>query len=204
MRRALFVFVFAFLAVAAPAFAHVSVTPTEVARGGFATLVFAVPNEEDNANTVKVEIFWPDDVSFTTVETGAPAGWTATKSDKSVTWSGELSGEEEVALPMTFGPFPNEGESVVFKVLQTYDNGEIVRWIDVPAGTAEPPHPAPVVKLTGVAPTTTTTDAPTTTIAPESDDGESNLLAVILVLVATFFAALGAGVGIGVWRRRAS
>ena len=47
---------------------------------------------------------------------------------------------------MSLGPLPT-ADQIVFKALQTYSDGEIVRWIDEAAG-AEAEHPAPVLKLT--------------------------------------------------------
>ena len=38
------------LAVGSSAWAHVSVSPSTATKGGFATLTFQVPNEEENAN----------------------------------------------------------------------------------------------------------------------------------------------------------
>jgi hypothetical protein len=39
-------------------------------------------------------------------------------------------------------------DQIIFKALQTYSDGDIVRWIDEPAPGVEPDHPAPVLKLT--------------------------------------------------------
>ena len=39
-------------------------------------------------------------------------------------------------------------DQIVFKALQTYSDGDIVRWIDEPADGVELEHPAPVLKLT--------------------------------------------------------
>jgi hypothetical protein len=39
-------------------------------------------------------------------------------------------------------------DQIVFKALQTYSDGDIVRWIDEPAPGVEADHPAPVLKLT--------------------------------------------------------
>jgi periplasmic copper chaperone A len=48
---------------------------------------------------------------------------------------------------VSLGPLPKT-DRIVFKALQTYSDGDIVRWIDVPQdGQAEPEHPAPVLKL---------------------------------------------------------
>jgi periplasmic copper chaperone A len=41
----------------------------------------------------------------------------------------------------------------VFKTIQTYSDGTVVRWIDdTVAGQAEPEHPAPVLNLAAAAP----------------------------------------------------
>jgi hypothetical protein len=57
----------------------------------------------------------------------------------------------------------------VFKAVQTYDSGEVVRWIEEAAeGAEEPEHPAPVLNLTPPAPTEGT-DSST---APAADDAE--------------------------------
>ena len=46
----------AVIAAALPAGAHVSVVPRPAPKGGFEILSFSVPNEEQAANTVKVEV----------------------------------------------------------------------------------------------------------------------------------------------------
>jgi hypothetical protein len=67
--------------------------------------------------------------------------WTAAAGNPGVK-AGELD-EFEVSV----GPLP-EAERMVFKALQTYANGEVVRWIEEPVqGQEEPEHPAPVLEL---------------------------------------------------------
>jgi hypothetical protein len=44
------------LVAAGPAAAHVTVNPREAQQGGFTKLAFRVPNEKDNASTVKLEV----------------------------------------------------------------------------------------------------------------------------------------------------
>lgn len=164
------------LVAAAPAFAHVSVTPREAARGSTATLTFRVPNERDDASTVKVEIDLPAEQPIANAEPRAPEGWTVEASREAgrvsrLTWTAAdgvgLTGDGTAAqFEVTLGPVPSEGDTVVFRALQTYSDGAVVRWIDVPpAGGAEPDHPAPVLRLTGP-PVTTTTAMPATTVAP--------------------------------------
>jgi uncharacterized protein YcnI len=47
------------------------------------------------------------------------------------------------------GPLPDDVDQLVFPAIQTYDDGETVRWIEeTPEGGAEPEHPAPVLTLT--------------------------------------------------------
>jgi len=61
---------------------------------------------------------------------------------------------------VSMGPLPTDTDQLVFKALQTYDTGEVVRWIDTaPPGAPEPDHPAPVLTLTpaDAAPAATTT-----------------------------------------------
>jgi periplasmic copper chaperone A len=62
---------------------------------------------------------------------------------------------------VSVGPLPSDVDSLVFKALQTYDNGEVVRWIEEETpGGAEPERPAPVLKLTKDAAATSATTAP--------------------------------------------
>ena len=41
-------------------------------------------------------------------------------------------------------PVPEDADSLVFKAIQTYDNGDVVRWIDTDSGAG---HPAPTLSL---------------------------------------------------------
>jgi len=55
-------------------------------------------------------------------------------------------GEYQV-FRLTAGPLPRT-DQLVFKVLQTYDDGQVQRWIDESdPGEPEPEHPAPVLAL---------------------------------------------------------
>jgi uncharacterized protein YcnI len=199
----------ALMVITAPALAHVEVSPEEAARGSVTTFTFTVPNEEAPAKTTKVEIFFPEGAKFTEVNPQPVTGWTQTKQPTSVTWEGgPIAGEDEVDFQLELGPLPN-GDALTFKVLQTYDNGEVVRWIDAPPpGGGEADHPAPVVRLTGPAalvPTTSTrvAQSPPTTAAPKAaadDDSQVGIGVVVLVLVAV--AVVAAGAGFALQRRR--
>ncbi|ARF77224.1 hypothetical protein B7C62_17655 [Kitasatospora albolonga] len=158
------------LLLAGPAAAHVSVQPQgEAAKGGYATLNFKVPNERDQASTVKLEVNFPADHPLSSVTPEAVPGWkidiTKGKLDKplevhgrkiteavtKVTWTADGS---EIApgyfqqFPVSVGQLPENADQLIFKAIQTYDNKEVVRWIEEPtANGEEPDSPAPVLKL---------------------------------------------------------
>lgn len=74
------------LLLAVPAFAHVSVQPGQAEQGGYATINFKVPNERDNASTVKLEVTLPADHPLASAMPQPVPGWkidvTKSKLDK--------------------------------------------------------------------------------------------------------------------------
>ncbi|MFJ3216939.1 YcnI family protein [Kitasatospora sp. NPDC086801] len=162
------------VALAGPAFAHVTVNPGAAAQGGYTAVDFRVPNESDTAGTVKLEVNLPLDHPLASVRTLPLPGWTATvekaKLDKpikvhgsdvneaasKITWTADagtkIAPGQFQEFRVSIGPLPSDADSMVFKTLQSYDNGDIVRWIDESKdGQPEPAHPAPVLKLTKAA-----------------------------------------------------
>ncbi|MBO1418504.1 YcnI family protein [Streptomyces sp. FH025] len=162
------------VALAGPAFAHVTVNPGSAAQGGYTAVDFRVPNESDTASTVKLEINLPLDHPLASVRTLPLPGWTAavekSKLDKpikvhgsdvteavsKITWTADagtkIAPGQFQEFKVSLGPLPADADSMAFKTLQTYDNGDVVRWIDEsPAGQPEPAHPAPVLALTKAA-----------------------------------------------------
>ncbi|MDH6703807.1 uncharacterized protein YcnI [Kitasatospora sp. MAA19] len=162
------------VALAGPAFAHVTVNPGAAAQGGYTAVDFRVPNESDTAGTVKLEVNLPLDHPLASVRTLPLPGWTATvekaKLDKpikvhgsdvneavsKITWTADagtkIAPGQFQEFRVSLGPLPADADSMVFKTLQSYDNGDIVRWIDESKdGQPEPAHPAPVLKLTKAA-----------------------------------------------------
>ncbi|MFI5934343.1 YcnI family protein [Actinoplanes sp. NPDC051494] len=186
------------LALAVPASAHVTVNPGTATQGGYAKVTFRVPNEMDTANTTKVEVNLPTDTPLASVSLKPVAGWTVvaekaklatpvevhgaplTEAVNKITWT--ATGDAAIKpgqfqeFDVSVGPLPETGQ-VVFKALQTYSDGTIVRWIDEPTtdGT-EPEKPAPVLKLTPAA----ATDAPAAATGPTvdasaaDDEGDGN------------------------------
>jgi periplasmic copper chaperone A len=157
----------AVLLCAGPATAHVSVDPDQAERGGYSTVNFKVPNERDDAATIKLEVNLPADHPLTSVQPQQVPGWdievTKSELDKpieqhgtkieeavtKITWSGgEIEPGRFQQFPVSMGKLPEDADRLVFKTLQTYQGGEVVRWIEVPKdGAAEPEHPAPVLQL---------------------------------------------------------
>ncbi|MFI1868584.1 YcnI family protein [Streptomyces jumonjinensis] len=160
----------AVLLLAGPAAAHVSVQPQgEAAQGGYATVNFKVPNERDDAATVKLEINMPTEHPLASVLPQPVPGWkisvTKTKLDEpldmhgkqiteavsKVTWTADgskIGPGQFQQFPVSLGQLPEKADQLVFKALQTYDDKEVVRWIEAPEkGAAEPESPAPVLEL---------------------------------------------------------
>lgn len=195
--------------LALPAAAHVTVDPGEAPRGGYTKLSFRVPNER-NVATTKLEVAFPTDAPITSVNTRPVAGWTVavdkvvtTDAISRVTWSGgSIEPGEFQEFEVSVGPLPDDDkiDQLVFKALQTYADGEIVRWIDDPpaAGGAEPEHPSPVLRLTaGDDHHGDAAEEPVT--PPEVDDDEPLARAgVVLAALALVIA------GIALLRQRAS
>ena len=199
---------------AAPALAHVTVDPESAPRGSSATLTFHVPNEEESADTVKVEVKIPDAIPMTSVTATAPTGWVADvqQADRVVSWSGgTIPPDQSESFAMTLGPLPRDTDSLSFPTVQTYSDGTEVQWIqETPEGGPEPDRPVPVVTLTEAvssgsdgSTTTATSDSSSTTHSDDHGHGDSDddnkapvIAAVVIALV-----ALGA-VGYALYRRQ--
>jgi uncharacterized protein YcnI len=151
------------VAIAAPAAAHVTVNPNSATQGGFTKVSFRVPNEMDRANTTKLEVTIPTDTPVAFVSLKPVTGWTAktektvlktpikaeggeiTEAISKITWT--AAGDAAIKpgqfqeFDVSLGPLP-ETDQMIFKALQTYSDGTVVRWIDEPAvGGAEPDTP---------------------------------------------------------------
>jgi uncharacterized protein YcnI len=138
-------------------------------QGGYTKITFRVPNEEDAAGTIKLEVKFPADTPLTSARTKPMPGWTAQitkvtldkpvvvhnaeikEAVSSVTWTASgtrINPGEFQEFELSTGPLP-ETEQLVMPAIQTYDNGTVVAWDAPPAeeGAEEPEHPAPVIEL---------------------------------------------------------
>ncbi|RVU27210.1 DUF1775 domain-containing protein [Streptomyces antnestii] len=233
----------AVLALSVPAFAHVTVQPEgAAAKGGYAVVDFKVPNERDDAATTKVEVNFPTDHPLASVMPEPVPGWTAevTKSKlakplemhgekidhavSKVTWTADGSGKDKgiqpgyfQKFPLSIGALPEDTDQLVFKAIQTYDNKQVVRWIEPQEkGQAEPENPAPTLELTaatadhhggaGADGATSGDDkaAPAAASSGSSSDGssDSDTTARVLGVVGIVVGAAGVAFGVLAGRRR--
>lgn len=196
---------------AATAQAHVTLQPNEGAAGGFVRLDVRVPNESDDAATDKIVVQMPS--GFASARYEPEPGWRTAVSMRKlaepVTAEGEDEAQTEEVDEITFtataaasaikaGEFRDFGISLrlperpagtklTFKSLQTYDDGEVVRWIGAP----DSDKPAPQVTLTaaaegpaahgGAAESTESTSA-AAHAGDDEEDGGAGLAIVALVV----------------------
>jgi hypothetical protein len=217
----------ALVAAATPAAAHNEWEPATAAPGAVVDLTLFVEGERPDAGTTTVELFFP--APLTVAALPAVPGWTATLMDgqlggpaSGVTWAGGPA-PGDLELPIRLGPLPGDPGRLQFKTVQTYDNGEVDRWIDEwPEGAPEPPAPGPVLDLvpggpgsvpattaapTTTAATTTTTAASTTTTeadqaaAAATDDDSDGSVVPWVVAAVLILAVAGGGFAFLRWRR---
>jgi uncharacterized protein YcnI len=192
---------------ALPASAHVTVSPTSLPKGSTAELTFKVPNEESNATTSEVQLQIPTDHPIAQVLPRQIPGWTVTvktttlatplKTDdgtfttavNEIDWTGgSIPVGQYQDFQVSVDPLPTDTNQLVFKAVQTYSNGDIVRWIDLTqAGQPAPDHPAPVLTLTAADTTdaaagTTSTPAATATATASAtkSSGDSGTVGIWL------------------------
>ena len=221
------------LVLAGPAWAHVTIDPDEAPQGGFATVRFRVPNERDDAATTSLEVEFPTDTPIPSARIQPVAGWTATVETAPapggaaggedgaeepaemvtrITWTGgSIQPGQFEEFPVSMGPLPDDADQLLFPAIQTYDSGEVVRWIEeTPPSGEEPESPAPVLTLTAGGDdhgggAEESEEGESETAADDSDDDsddDGNTLAVVALIVGGL--GLLTGIGAFVQSRRAT
>lgn len=156
------------VAVAAVASAHVTVSSSDAAPGGYGKLTFRVPNESDTASTVGLRIQIPPEAALASVRAQPVPGWTVTLATTELDQPIESHGQQissyvslaeftaadgggiapgqfqEFAL--SGGPFP-EADALTFPTIQRYSDGNESAWIEPTVDGQEPERPAPVLTL---------------------------------------------------------
>jgi uncharacterized protein len=200
------------LALPAAASAHVTIQPTQAVAGESTVLNVRVPNERDDASTVKLQVQMP--AGFVSAAWEAVPGWSvrAVKQKLSapiqtddgpidqqigqIIWT--ASSAKTGVQPGEFRDFPlsvvvpgKAGQTLTFKAVQTYSNGDVVRWIGAP----DADEPAPRLALTaasGANRQRSQANPRPPAAAAASDGNGSNGLSIVALVI----GALGLLVGI--------
>jgi uncharacterized protein len=196
----------AWLALAAPAYAHVTVSSPDATQGGEAVLTFQVPTESDTASTTGFKLQLPTDTPFASVLVRPHPGWSfTTKTERlahpvttddgdqvaqavsEIDWTSDSAATaikpgEFDEFVVSAGPLP-KAATITFKAIQVYSDGSQVHWTDVPApgSTVEPEHPAPTLKLAVANP-------PASTHSGSSQTGSVVLASVALAVAVVALA----------------
>jgi uncharacterized protein YcnI len=194
--------VVAVLGFAGVAGAHVTVDPSTAPKGGEVTLGFRVPNEEPAATTVQLQVVFPSDHPILGVDPEPTPGWhvavttsplnppvqtddgPVTSYVSQIVWSGgSIPVGDFQEFHILAQQLPTNTDSVTFKAVQTYSNGDVVRWIEIAQpGQPEPEHPAPVLTLT----------APESLAhAPSSSSSSSDTAGTVGLILGAIGAAAG-------------
>lgn len=204
--------------------AHVTIDPDEIAAGESNQLTFQVPNESRTANIVKLELTFPADTPITSVRTAPMSGWkpevikgkleravrsgavTITEAVRTVTWTADpgngITPGQYGQFQVLTGSIPDTGDTLVIPATETYSDGQVVRWNQLPpADGTEPEHPAPVVRITelsthlhGAAAATRSDPAGSFKGAPQ---GNTDSTARWMAGTGLLIGALGLGAGAG-------
>jgi uncharacterized protein YcnI len=158
----------AMLAIPAAAQAHVTLQPNTAPAGAFMVLDVRVPTERDDASTAKVDVQFPN--GFAAASYQAVPGWRVqvikkklskpiqtddgpiTEGVSRMVWtrtnrSGGIKPGQFQDFPISVQIPGKAGDKLTFKALQTYSNGEVVRWIGAPGADT----PAPQVTVVAAA-----------------------------------------------------
>ncbi|MGV9314239.1 DUF1775 domain-containing protein [Streptomyces sp. NPDC003691] len=134
---------------AQPAAAHAGVSasdPRALARN--VTVTFTSEAESEKAGIAKLQIVLPQGLSPAAVRlTKAPKGWQFTHSPGGYTLAGApLATGTDAVHSIAVQQLPDAKE-LVFRVVETYSDGSVARWVEERGAGGTPENPAPVLKL---------------------------------------------------------
>ncbi len=205
--------------------AHVTVSPAQMARGtSDAILSFRVPNESPTAAVDGLRIAFPLDHPIVSLSPEAGSGWqvsvhttalakpvktddgTFTSVVSEIDWSGG-------SIPVgQFGEFnvlaqgiPSATSTLVFKAIETYSDGTVVSWIELPSRTVpNPAHPAPTIALTsgGTAGGSASGGTPSTSAPAVATGSTGNDWQFVVALILAGFAVVLALLAVWLGRPR--
>ncbi|MFE9169705.1 DUF1775 domain-containing protein [Streptomyces kebangsaanensis] len=164
------------LTLAGPASAHAEVeadNPQALAED--VTLTFVSEAESAKAGFTQVRVVLPEGITPGDVALAdAPEGWKLkTLADGYTVGGPALKTGVDAEYRITVRQLP-DAKQLVFKTVETYSDGEISRWIELPTGGAESEQPAPVLELKAAAPGATPLGtSPSTSTTPSTAQGQS-------------------------------
>ncbi|MEU4484421.1 DUF1775 domain-containing protein [Streptomyces purpurascens] len=117
------------------------------------TLAFVSEAESDSAGFTRLRVVLPEGIAPADVTLAeAPEGWKLKPGGDGYTIGGPALGTGvDAEHKIKVRRLPDAAE-LAFKTVETYSDGEVSRWIELPAGDTEPAQPAPVLKLKAAAP----------------------------------------------------
>ena len=209
--------------------AHVSVSSSDAAPGGFGKMTFRVPNESDTASTVSLRIQIPEQAAMASLRVQPVPGWTTTTTTAELPEPLEAHGQEFTSyvsvvefraldgggiapgefqeFALSGGPFP-DADSLSFPAVQGYSDGNEAAWIEpTVAGQDEPERPAPVLVLAADAETAGPATGSTTGTEDHghaSATDEPGALALFVAFLALLAAIGGVVLGVRANRRTVS
>lgn len=131
-KRARLIVVAMLITVPSVALAHAVVYPRTSAPGAYEKYVLRIPNERD-VPTTRVELHFPPGLRV--VSFGDVAGWSLqvlTDTAERITgavWTGNLPKERFIEFPF-IAVNPKDSVRLTWPTIQTYANGDTVRWTD--------------------------------------------------------------------------
>ncbi|MEU8986576.1 DUF1775 domain-containing protein [Streptomyces sp. NPDC048558] len=139
----------AVLTLAHPASAHAEVEAgTARALAENVRLTFVSEAESDSAGFTRIRVVLPDGIAPGDIRlTEAPKGWKLKTAADGYTVAGPALKTGVDALHRIKVRQLPDAEQLVFKTVETYSDGEIARWIELPNCSVEPEQPAPVLEL---------------------------------------------------------
>ncbi|MCP3754202.1 DUF1775 domain-containing protein [Streptomyces sp. TBY4] len=160
---------------AGPALAHAGVTASDPrALAENVTLSFTSEAESDGAGIAELRVVLPQGIApDAVVLKEAPKEWKLTATPDGYTLGGPaLAVGTDAEYSIVVRQLP-DAKSLAFKTLETYSDGKVSRWIEVPTGGEKVDNPAPVLALKAAAPgakliTPSPSPSPTPSSTPSS------------------------------------
>lgn len=191
------------------------------AKGGYASIVMRVPNEDEKLATTQLRVAVSEDYKFGSVRTKPVPGWTPkivkTKLDKPITnaygaeitelvtavvWTAEKGSEigpdEYQEFSFSAGPLPEDVDQLVLPSTQVYQKGKVVKWEEEPQEGAELERPAPVVPLASKVEEGAVSQVAESTEEQSAEPAaKADITARWLGGLGLIIGALGLGIGVG-------